>query len=133
MSTERKEPVISNDAFDLTNRVKLTWRDIRDLSEASSALASDNKAVDTIDTATPPHSSVQTAAVRKLTEEEMKAIAAMIAPALEASIKAALKDTLEVSLHNASTRIRGDLDRSVASVVNESIRSELAKIDLKSE
>ena len=35
MPIQRKEPVIDSHACDLTDRVKLTWRDVRDLAEAA--------------------------------------------------------------------------------------------------
>ena len=34
---ERKEPVIDSRAVDLTNRVKLTWRDVRTLADEATA------------------------------------------------------------------------------------------------
>ena len=122
MSTERKEPVISSEAFDLTDRVRLTWREVRELADSFEA-ASQRADI-------APHAP-ETVDRRKLTDEEMKAIAAMIAPAVENAVKDALHDTLEVSLQNASTRIRADLERSVAGVVSNSVRSELARIEIE--
>ena len=124
MSTERKEPVISSEAFELTDRVRLTWREVRELAESFEA-ASQRAGIEPV-----VKEAVNT---RKLTEEEMKAIAVMIAPAVENAVKEALHDTLEVSLQNASTRIRADLDRSVSGVVNNSIRTELSRIEIETE
>ena len=124
MSTERKEPVISSEAFELTDRVRLTWREVRELAESFEA-ASQRAGIEPV-----VKEAVNT---RKLTEEEMKAIAVMIAPAVENAVKEALHDTLEVSLQNASTRIRADLDRSVSGVVNNSIRTELSGIEIETE
>ena len=126
MSTERKEPVISSDTFELTDRVKLTWREVRELTESSEAEAPAPQA------AFEPVVE-NTVGTRKLTEEEMKTIAAMIAPAVENALKEALYDTLEVSLQNASTRIRADIDRSVSGAVSNSIRTELSRIEIKTE
>ncbi|EJX00200.1 hypothetical protein EVA_11693, partial [gut metagenome] len=41
MSTERKEPTISNDAFELTDRVRLTWHEVRELAESADQPPSD--------------------------------------------------------------------------------------------
>lgn len=124
MSTERKEPVISSDTFELTDRVKLTWREVRDLTESSEAPAPQTAFEPVVE---------DTVSTRKLSEEEMKAIAAMIAPAVENALKEALHDTLEVSLQNATTRIRADIDRSVSSTVCNCIRTELSRIEIKTE
>lgn len=122
MSTERKEPVITSEALELTDRVRLTWREVRELADASGTTSKPSE----IETA-----AASAADTRPLTEEEMKAIALMIAPAVENAVKVALRDTLEVSLQNASTRIRADLERSVAGVVSNSVRTELARIEIE--
>ena len=40
MPNDRKEPVIDKDVYTLEDRVKLTWRDVRDLSVEEPTLAS---------------------------------------------------------------------------------------------
>lgn len=122
MSTERKEPTISPDAFDLTDRVRLTWREVRDLAEPDDQQPTVQPLSETQETST---------GTRKLTEEEMKAIAGMVADAVEERVKEALQETLEISLRNASNRLRADLDRSVTGIVSQSIRQELAKINIE--
>ena len=61
----------------------------------------------------------------------MRTIAGMVADAVEERVKEALQETLEISLRNASNRLRADLDRSVTGIVSQSIRQELAKINIE--
>lgn len=121
MSTPRKEPVIDTQCFDLTDRVKLTWRDVRLMAETP----------DTPPEVVQPQEVTQLGeATRMLTDEEKKAIARTLTPLIESAVRQALKDTLEVSLQNALSRVRVDIDRSINGLVTEAVTKELDKIDL---
>ena len=65
-----------------------------------------------------------------LTDEEKKAIARTLTPLIESAVRQALKDTLEVSLQNALSRVRVDIDRSINGLVTEAVTKELDRIDL---
>ncbi len=121
MSTPRKEPTIDTQCFDLTDRVKLTWRDVRLMAETPTA----PQEVETTQEITPPITRT-----RNFTLEEQKAIALTLTPLIESAVRQALKDTLEVSLQNALARVRVDIDRSINGLVTEAVTKELAKIDL---
>lgn len=133
MSIQRKEPVIDSRICDLTDRVKLTWRDVRDLAASSPVAPAESPApmvreaeaasvADTAPAAESPRAG--------LTDEEKAALTAALAPAVEEAVRNALRETLEMSLQNALTRVRADIDRSVAGIVNESVSKALSRIDL---
>ena len=119
---ERKEPVIDSRAVDLTDRVKLTWRDVRALADEPTPASE----------APAPHPvQVEPAASQgRLTEAERKAIALQLAPAVEAAVKHALRETLDLALQNALARVRGDVERSVNGLVADAVSREIARIDL---
>lgn len=125
---ERKEPVIDSRAVDLTDRVKLTWRDVRAL--ADEAAAEPVPAAQAPAPAAPP-APIETAASQgRLTEAEQKAIALQLAPAVEAAVKHALRETLDLALQNALARVRGDVERSVNGLVADAVSREIARLDL---
>lgn len=125
---ERKEPVIDSRAVDLTDRVKLTWRDVRALADE----AADEPTQASEAPAPAPHPvQVEPAASQgRLTEAERKAIALQLAPAVEAAVKHALRETLDLALQNALARVRGDVERSVNGLVADAVSREIARLDL---
>lgn len=140
MPTERKEPVIDNQTADLTDRVRLTWRDVRALAvqapaQPTAAAPDEPQSADAPNAAqsaetTPSQAESEALPPAKLSPQEQAALTALLAPALENAIRAALRETLELSLSNAVTRVRADLDRSVSSMVSEALARELSKADL---
>lgn len=119
MSTLRKEPVIDSDPFDLVDRVKLTWRDVR-------ALAEDHVAEPTI---IPPASpEIDAPRDQALSVEEQKKLIALLTPSIEAAVRRTLRDTLELSLQNALSRVRADVDRSTNGIVTEALSQALKKL-----
>lgn len=125
---ERKEPVIDSRAVDLTDRVKLTWRDVRAL--ADEAAAEPVPAAQAPAPAAPPAPIESAASQGRLTEAEQKAIALQLAPAVEAAVKHALRETLDLALQNALARVRGDVERSVNGLVADAVSREIARLDL---
>lgn len=59
-----------------------------------------------------------------------RALAAQLAPAIEAAVKHALRETLDLALQNALARVRGDVERSVNGLVAEAVSRELERLDL---
>ena len=145
MPIQRKEPVIDSHACDLTDRVKLTWRDVRDMAAAAQTprpAAPAFQAAPVMPVVRKPAASASPAASAApavpaappvpagLSPEEKAALTAVLAPAIEQAVRNALRETLEVSLQNAVTRARADIDRSVSGIVAESVSRELSRIDL---
>ena len=144
MPIQRKEPVIDSHACDLTDRVKLTWRDVRDMAAAAQAQTPRPafQAAPVMPVVRKPAASASPAASAEpavaaappgpagLSPEEKAALTAVLAPAIEQAVRNALRETLEVSLQNAVTRARADIDRSVSGIVAESVSRELSRIDL---
>ena len=122
---ERKEPVMAPSVLPLEERIPLTWREVNELASVKSAEEKlepasdapvDNPAVD---------DSVATEENRLLTEEEIAALCDHLTPVLEKSIRDALSQTLEMTLHNALMRVRSDLDRSIQPMVRQALEREL--------
>ena len=65
-----------------------------------------------------------------LTEAEKKALIARLAPAVEAALRENWKNTVEMAAENAVTRIKADLERSVASTIQQAVAAEVQKLDL---
>lgn len=129
MPMERKEPVIDSRAVDLTDRVKLTWRDVRTL--AGEAAASTQPQIRADEPPAPEVLTTETAtSSARLTPDERAALAAQLAPAIEAAVKHALRETLDLALQNALARVRGDVERSVNGLVAEAVSRELERLDL---
>ena len=117
---ERKEPVIDSRAVDLTDRVKLTWRDVRTL--AGEAAASTQPQIRADEPPAPEVLTAETAtSSARLTPDERAAITAQLAPAVEAAVKHALRETLDLALQNALARVRGDVERSVNGLDRKSV------------
>ena len=62
---------------------------------------------------------------RALTEEEIAALCDHLMPVLEKTIREALSQTLEMTLHNALMRVRSDLDRSIQPMIRQALEREL--------
>ena len=93
---ERKEPVMAPSVSALEERIPLTWREVNELQEN-----------------------------RSLTEEEIAALCDHLMPVLEKTIREALSQTLEMTLHNALMRVRSDLDRSIQPMIRQALEREL--------
>ena len=118
----RQEPVIDARFLKcrtLTNRVELAWDDLERLAAQSSLPAADASAAAS---AEPQGFS--------LTEAEKKALIARLAPAVEASLRENLKDAVEMAASNAVTRLKADLERSVAASIQQAVAREVRKLDL---
>lgn len=192
---DRQEPVIDlerseRNAKTLTDRIRLTWREVRDLmtdapddlpkeptlgtapaaERASKTPAADravapvataaatvataataaNEAADALDAVAAPAetSDVATAAATvaeapqpvapaprepeplRLTDEEKEAIVKRIAPQVEAAVRSALRDTLDMVLANALTRVKSDMDRSLGNLIAQAVAQELRRLDV---
>ena len=62
---------------------------------------------------------------RALTDEEIVALCDHLMPVLEKTIRDALSQTLEMTLHNALMRVRSDLDRSIQPMIRQALEREL--------
>ena len=163
MPNDRKEPVIDKDVYTLEDRVKLTWRDVRDLSVEETTLASTTPAptpaapvaptpaakapaatsspsvtahsAPKIDThATPltvPNTAASIVAARQglFSEEEKAALVKRLSIEVEASVRQAISETIELSLTNAMARVRTDVDRSLSKIVADAITRELNQLE----
>ena len=163
MPNDRKEPVIDKDVYTLEDRVKLTWRDVRDLSVEEPTLSSTTPAptpaapvaptpaakapaatsspsvtahsAPKIDThATPltvPNTAASIVAARQglFSEEEKAALVKRLSIEVEASVRQAISETIELSLTNAMARVRTDVDRSLSKIVADAITRELNQLE----
>ena len=122
---ERKEPVMAPSVLPLEERIPLTWREVNELASVKSAEEKPEPASEApVDNPTV-NDSVATAKNRLLTEEEIAALCDHLTPVLEKSIRDALSQTLEMTLHNALMRVRSDLDRSSQPMVRQALEREL--------
>ncbi|WP_165650388.1 hypothetical protein [Sutterella wadsworthensis] len=128
----RQEPVIDSRFLKcrtLKDRVDLPWETIENLTKQTQ-------------TPIPTQVHVQSQPVAEiepqpfepqpliLTEAEKKALIARLAPAVEAALRENLKNTVEMAAENAVTRIKADLERSVASTIQQAVAAEVQKLDL---
>lgn len=122
---ERKEPVMAPSVLPLEERIPLTWREVNELASVKSAEEKLEPASDAPVDKTAVDDSVATEENRLLTEEEIAALCDHLTPVLEKSIRDALSQTLEMTLHNALMRVRSDLDRSIQPMVRQALEREL--------
>lgn len=128
----RQEPVIDSRFLKcrtLKDRVDLPWETVENLTKQTQTLIP-----------TQVHVQSQPVAEIKpqpfepqpliLTEAEKKALIARLAPAVEAALRENLKNTVEMVAENAVTRIKADLERSVASTIQQAVAAEVQKLDL---
>ena len=128
----RQEPVIDSRFLKyrtLKDRVDLPWETVENLTKQTQ-------------TPIPTQVHVQSQPVAEiepqpfepqpliLTEAEKKALIARLAPAVEAALRENLKNTVEMAAENAVTRIKADLERSVASTIQQAVAAEIQKLDL---
>ncbi len=128
----RQEPVIDSRFLKyrtLKDRVDLSWETVENLTKQTQ-------------TPIPTQVHVQSQPVAEiepqpfepqpliLTEAEKKALIARLAPAVEAALRENLKNTVEMAAENAVTRIKADLERSVASTIQQAVAAEIQKLDL---
>lgn len=128
----RQEPVIDSRFLKcrtLKDRVDLPWETVENLTKQTQAPI-------------PTQVHVQSQPVAEiepqpfepqpliLTEAEKKALIARLAPAVEAALRDNLKNTVEMAAENAVTRIKADLERSVASTIQQAVAAEVQKLDL---
>ena len=128
----RQEPVIDSRFLKcrtLKDRVDLPWETVENLTKQTQ-------------TPIPTQVHVQSQPVAEiepqpfepqpliLTEAEKKALIARLAPAVEAALRENLKNTVEMAAENAVTRIKADLERSVASTIQHAVAAEVQKLDL---
>ena len=128
----RQEPVIDSRFLKcrtLKDRVDLPWETVENLTKQTQ-------------TPIPTQVHVQSQPVAEiepqpfepqpliLTEAEKKALIARLAPAVEAALRENLKNTVEKAAENAVTRIKADLERSVASTIQQAVAAEVQKLDL---
>lgn len=125
---ERKEPVMAPSVSALEERIPLTWREVNELASVSTPAEAVEKSEPAV--MSPVASSVVAEPVpaaenRALTEEEIAALCDHLMPVLEKTIREALSQTLEMTLHNALMRVRSDLDRSIQPMIRQALEREL--------
>ncbi len=144
----RQEPVIDTSARLLNNRVRLTWREVREIASGASpkeptlgaAPAAPEAVAEPVLAAkpAPAFAPAETSAEKApraaeplvLTDEERAAIAAIIVPRIEATVRIALRDVLDVALANAVTRVKVDVERSLGQAFTQAIAREIDALDL---
>ena len=109
----------------LEDRIPLTWREVNELASVKSAEEKPEPASEAPVDKPTVNDSVATAENRLLTEDEIAALCDHLTPVLEKSIRDALSQTLEMTLHNALMRVRSDLDRSIQPMVRQALEREL--------
>lgn len=122
---ERKEPVMAPSVLPLEERIPLTWREVNELASVKSAEEKPEPASEAPVDKPTINDSVDAEENRLLTEEEIAALCDHLTPVLEKSIRDALSQTLEMTLHNALMRVRSDLDRSIQPMVRQALEREL--------
>ena len=132
---ERKEPVMAPSVLPLEERIPLTWREVNELASVSTSA----DAVEKPEPAVVSHVASPTVAEpvpaaenRVLTDEEIAALCDHLTPVLEKTIREALSQTLEMTLHNALMRVRSDLDRSIQPMIRQALERELRAENLSS-
>lgn len=122
---ERKEPVMAPSVSALEERIPLTWREVNELASVTAAAEAPASVAEapSVAPAVPEPATVQKN--RALSEEEIAALCDHLMPILEKTIREALSQTLEMTLHNALMRVRSDLDRSIQPMIRQALEREL--------
>lgn len=122
---ERKEPVMAPSISALEERIPLTWREVNELASVTAAAEAPAPVAEApaVAPVVPEPAAVQEN--RSLTEEEIAALCDHLMPVLEKTIREALSQTLEMTLHNALMRVRSDLDRSIQPMIRQALEREL--------
>lgn len=128
----RQEPVIDSRFLKcrtLKDRVDLPWETVENLTKQTQAPIPTQVHVQS-----QPATEIEPQPFEPqpliLTEAEKKALIARLAPAVEAALRENLKNTVEMAAENAVTRIKADLERSVASTIQQAVAAEVQKLDL---
>ena len=121
---ERKEPVMAPSVSALEERIPLTWREVNELASVS-APETKPEPVAAAPVSAPVAAPVPTEENRALSDEEIAALCDHLTPVLEKTVREALSQTLEMTLHNALMRVRSDLDRSIQPMVRQALEREL--------
>lgn len=149
----RQEPVIDANAKPyktLTERVTLSWKELLGLKPAASPQeptlglepesAVPPAAAPQVQASAPkgPEVTVPSADALApkpfepqplvLSEEEKKAIIERLTPGIEASVREGLCDVLDLSVSNAVARMKGDLERTLSSLVTQAIEREIKSL-----
>lgn len=120
---ERKEPVMASSVSALEERIPLTWREVNELASVSAPEAKLGPVE--ASPVSAPVASVPAEEFRALSDEEIVALCDHLTPVLEKTVREALSQTLEMTLHNALMRVRSDLDRSIQPMVRQALEREL--------
>ena len=128
----RQEPVIDSrflKCHTLKDRVDLPWETVENLTKQTQTPIPTQVHVQS-----QPAAEIEPQPFEPqpliLTEAEKKALIARLAPAVEAALRENLKNTVEMAAENAVTRIKADLERSVASTIQQAVAAEVQKLDL---
>ena len=152
---ERKEPTLSlhPETTELKSRVRLTWGEVRALAETSpqeptlvhpetvqapqtevrtgAPAAAAFKDAAPVPPAEPAAPAQPTPAPTPapLTDDDLRRLAEMVAPKIEQALREHLREALDMSLGNALQRARSDVKRSIGPVVQQTVMTELRRID----
>jgi len=125
----RQEPVIDSRFLKcrtLKDRVDLSWETVENLTKQTQAPIPTQVHVQS-----QPATEIEPQPFEPqpliLTEAEKKALIARLA---QAALRENLKNTVEMAAENAVTRIKADLERSVASTIQQAVAAEVQKLDL---
>lgn len=153
---ERKEPTLSlhPETTELKSRVRLTWGEVRALAETTpqeptlvrpetvqaprTEVRTDAPAAAAFEAAAPvppaepaaPAQPTPAPAPAPLTGDDLRRLAEMVAPKIEQALREHLREALDMSLGNALQRARSDVERSIGPIVQQTVMTELRRIDL---
>ena len=66
----------------------------------------------------------------ELNDAERRAIAAHLAPLVEQAVREGVHDALELSVSNAVSRMRGDIERTISALVTRAVEREIRNLKL---
>ena len=153
---ERKEPTLSlrPETTELKSRVRLPWGEVRALAEATpqeptlvrpetvqaprTEVRTDAPAAAAFEAAAPvppaepaaPAQPTPAPAPAPLTDDDLRRLAEMVAPKIEQALREHLREALDMSLGNALQRARSDVERSIGPIVQQTVMTELRRIDV---
>lgn len=135
---ERMEPIIEPQVTTLKKKVGVSWQELKKLSrerdEPTLDFAADEIALpEEVVEALEEHKAAEQKKEPQpfvLTEEEKAAILEALLPAIEAKVHDAIKSAVSLSIGNAVTRLRSDLDKTLNMAVMREVKNEIEKLDL---
>lgn len=143
MDTPRKDPVFETTPSLLEKRVKLTWREVKNLAETGAPEAPAVPVEPVVGIELPAAASKAPAeaalhagaeprriTLASLAPEDRDALVAALSPAIEAYVRDAVTSTIEASLSNAVVRTRRDVESSLSIIAAESVRKAIDQLDL---